>query len=85
MQQPELPLGIEPKEVRYVPTHNERDRARFAAKARLDPDGCLTWTGAISNDGYGRFWLRRPDGTQRAVAAHIFAWVKRPRFDAASL
>lgn len=72
--QDELPLGVPPRQVRYVPTHNEPDRARFAAKTREDPDGCLTWTGAISTDGYGRFWLPQDDGRQRVVVAHIFAW-----------
>lgn len=28
---------------------------------------CWIWTGAIGDDGYGRFWLPRPDGGQRAM------------------
>ncbi|TCU43294.1 hypothetical protein EDF33_10933 [Curtobacterium sp. PhB146] len=28
---------------------------------------CWIWTGAIGDDGYGRFWVRQPDGGQRAM------------------
>lgn len=28
---------------------------------------CWIWTGAIGDDGYGRFWLPQPDGGQRAM------------------
>lgn len=28
---------------------------------------CWVWTGAIGDDGYGRFWLPQPDGGQRAM------------------
>jgi hypothetical protein len=37
-----------------------------------DPDSCWLWLGAISDDGYGRFWIGTAGG-QRAVAAHRFA------------
>jgi hypothetical protein len=39
-----------------------------------DPDSCWLWLGAISDDGYGRFWIGTPNG-QRAVATHRFALV----------
>jgi hypothetical protein len=35
-------------------------------------DSCWLWLGAISDDGYGRFWIGTAGG-QRAVAAHRFA------------
>lgn len=37
-----------------------------------EPDSCWLWLGAISDDGYGRFWLPTANG-QRAVAAHRFS------------
>ena len=41
------------------------DKERFYAKTERDPKtGCLEWTGALDQDGYGVFWI---DGkTQRA-------------------
>lgn len=37
------------------------------------PDDCWIWVGAISDDGYGRFWTR-PDGArQRAVRPSRYA------------
>ncbi|WP_228767761.1 hypothetical protein, partial [Pasteurella multocida] len=33
---------------------------------------CHFWTGSISDDGYGRFWLMR-DGRQRVVRPHRYA------------
>ena len=36
------------------------------------PGSCWLWLGAISDDGYGRFWIGSTGG-QRAVAAHRFA------------
>jgi hypothetical protein len=36
------------------------------------PGSCWLWLGAISDDGYGRFWIGTATG-QRAVAAHRFA------------
>jgi hypothetical protein len=31
------------------------------------PDDCWIWTGAIGDDGYGRFWVPESDGGQRAM------------------
>jgi len=28
---------------------------------------CWIWTGAVGDDGYGRFWVPQPDGGQRAM------------------
>lgn len=36
------------------------------------PEDCWIWVGAISDDGYGRFWIRR-DGRQRAVRPSRYA------------
>ncbi len=46
------------------------DKERFDAKTERDPKtGCLEWTGALDQDGYGVFWI---DGkTQRS---HRAAW-----------
>jgi hypothetical protein len=38
-----------------------------------EPDDCWFWTGAISDDGYGRFWIKR-DGGQLAVRPQRYAW-----------
>ena len=38
-----------------------------------EPDDCWFWTGAISDDGYGRFWIKR-DGGQQAVRPQRYAW-----------
>lgn len=52
-------------------------RARFEAKvARLTPDGCWYWLGAISSNGYGKFQLgSRTDGSAVIVGAHRFAYL----------
>lgn len=31
------------------------------------PADCWIWTGAIGDDGYGRFWVPQADGGQRAM------------------
>lgn len=38
-----------------------------------DPDDCWIWTGAISDDGYGRFWIRR-GSRQQAVCPQRYAF-----------
>lgn len=38
-----------------------------------EPHHCWIWTGAIGDDGYGRFWVKKEDGTQRVYRAHRFA------------
>jgi hypothetical protein len=30
-------------------------------------DDCWVWTGAVGDDGYGRFWVPQPGGGQRAT------------------
>lgn len=37
------------------------------------PGGCWYWTGAIGDDGYGRFWIRRPDEPVRMIRANRYA------------
>lgn len=34
---------------------------------------CWIWTGAIGDDGYGRFWVQDPEGKQRVYRAHRWA------------
>jgi hypothetical protein len=31
------------------------------------PADCWIWTGAVGDDGYGRFWVPQPGGGQRAM------------------
>jgi hypothetical protein len=35
---------------------------------------CWLWMGARANDGYGHFYLRKPDGTFKLVMAHVYAY-----------
>lgn len=37
-------------------------------------DDCWIWTGAVGDDGYGRFWTRTPDGGQRTMRPQRFLW-----------
>lgn len=46
--------------------------SRYWAKIRRDPnEACWLWTGAISGQGHGRFWI----GDGLVVVAHRFAWL----------
>lgn len=35
---------------------------------------CWLWTGAVADDGYGRFWTAKPGGGQRTMRPQRFAW-----------
>jgi hypothetical protein len=50
------------------------DAERFWSHVEKGPtaDDCWIWTGAIADDGYGRFWTKDGDG-QRVVRPHRFA------------
>jgi hypothetical protein len=52
------------------PTTNDVDR--FWSYVVREPAGlsCWIWTGAVADDGYGRFWLG-----QTVVRPHRFAWL----------
>ena len=54
---------------------DENAAARFRSKIVAGPksEDCWIWTGAIGDDGYGRFWTPAPDGGQRMVRAHRYA------------
>lgn len=56
-------------------SRDAREASRFWALVAKDenPRGCWIWIGAIADDGYGRFWVRR-DGGQRAVRPHRYAY-----------
>lgn len=51
------------------------DIARFWSRVVKGPseDDCWLWSGAIGDDGYGRFWLKTESG-QRVVRPHRLAW-----------
>lgn len=54
----------------------ERFNSRIIKSDQLE--GCWIWTGAIGNDGYGRFWLKDPvNNVQKVVRAHRFAYEMR--------
>jgi hypothetical protein len=44
---------------------------RFRAKLARQPDGCLHYTGAVNDYGYGVFQLE----PGKTIQAHIFAWM----------
>lgn len=50
------------------------DTDRFWSKVLKGPrpTDCWLWTGAIGDDGYGRFWIKNGDG-QRMIRAHRYA------------
>ena len=51
---------------------NHHEEKRFWEKVikGSGPSACWIWTGAIGDDGYGRFWTQAEDGTQRMLRAH---------------
>ena len=51
---------------------DENAAARFRSKivAGPGPADCWIWTGAIVDDGPGRFWTPAPQGGQRMIRAH---------------
>ena len=51
---------------------NHHEETRFWEKVIKGPgpSACWIWTGAIGDDGYGRFWTQADDGTQRMLRAH---------------
>lgn len=60
-----------PGEVIRQAARDERVTRRYWSHVlRTEPGECWLWTGAISGQGHGRFWIA--DG--RVVIAHRFAW-----------
>jgi len=61
-------------DVLMLPALGDPERARFERFIVRGPGerDCHFWTGSISDDGYGRFWLMR-DGRQRVVRPHRYA------------
>ena len=49
---------------------------RFWAHVVKGPrsDDCWLWTGAVSDDGYGRFWTAGVDGGQRTIRPQRYAY-----------
>jgi len=44
---------------------------RFDAFSMPEPmSGCIIWLGAISDNGYGKFWF-----LDRNIGAHVWAWI----------
>lgn len=70
-----LEIGVIPRSIerRMVPVHPIEVVERFQRRV-IQTSTCWWWDGPPNQDGYGRFWYRRADGTQRVVNAHIFAW-----------
>ncbi len=46
---------------------------RYVVKGPADTD-CWLWTGAVGDDGYGRFWTSLPGGRQRTMRPQRFLW-----------
>lgn len=58
--------------------HDEEVLRRFWAKVDLGFEGgdCWIWIGALSDEGYGDFWLGPHEGRRgRTVRAHRVAWI----------
>ncbi len=53
------------------------DDKRFWARIDREASGCWEWPGAISGDGYGRFYVGR-----RQIRAHRYAFKAEHGFDA---
>ena len=66
--------GRGPRPLWVDPVSHRRELARFTAYVVAGPSDsdCAMWIGAIGDDGYGRFWIRR-DGVPRVVRAHRYA------------
>lgn len=48
---------------------------RHVAELPAEDNGCVLWVaGAATNNGYGRFNMRRPEGGFKGVLAHRFVW-----------
>lgn len=43
---------------------SEQERFWSHVVKRPEAEDCWFWTGAVSDDGYGRFWIRRATGQQ---------------------
>lgn len=53
---------------------NQAEQDRFWSHVVRGPDrrDCWIWTGAIADDGYGRWWIRREHG-ERIIRPHRYA------------
>lgn len=45
-----------------------------ASRIRVDPSGCLIWTGSIMPNGYGQLELRDESGKRKHWLAHRYTW-----------
>ncbi|WP_178946366.1 hypothetical protein [Kocuria sp. TGY1127_2] len=52
---------------------NERNRFWDKVIKGPGPSDCWIWTGAIGDDGYGRFWTTPEVGKQKMIRAHRYA------------
>lgn len=55
-------------------TKRQDEAARFFAKTKRDPNGCLVWTASKKGGGYGQFFLRKKQGRPVLEGAHRTAW-----------
>ncbi|MCW4353421.1 hypothetical protein ONR57_08940 [Hoyosella sp. YIM 151337] len=65
-----------PRPLEVDTDRDARGVSRFWSSVVRGPgvDDCWVWIGAIGDDGYGRFWIKR-DGRQRAVRPHRYALI----------
>jgi hypothetical protein len=47
---------------------DEHTLARFMAKVEVQPNGCWYWTGTITEDGYGQFWIEGANNLAHRVS-----------------
>lgn len=64
----------EPRPLDVDPQRDHEEVRRFWAHVVKGPGAgdCWLWTGAIADDGYGRFWLRRPGRRPLVVRPHRY-------------
>ena len=54
---------------------NEKHIARFIQKIKISKNGCWEWTGGLSNQGYGFFYIsNQTKGRYKTVLAHRYSY-----------
>lgn len=61
----------------------ERIVKTFHKNSKVQDDGCIVWTKALNENGYGQIGMRAPGQTHpHAVYVHRFAWALKHGMDA---
>lgn len=61
------------RDANYIPALTDEDAPRFWERVECGGDGdCWLWTGAVTHNGYGFFFMRRPHA--KHFRAHRITW-----------